>query len=449
MVSFFSNKIQTQTFSHGVHPKEFKSLSAKRRTERMPFVKHLTIPLAQHIGAPSVSIVRKGQYVKRGEMIAKPGGYVSVAQHSPVDGTVIGVELYDHPNGQLLPGIKIETDQFSTQTIQKRHIELPEKKEDFIKAVQMAGIVGMGGAGFPSHVKFSIPDGKSCDFLMINGCECEPFLTCDHRLMLESVDELVGGIEILQKYIKAERVYIGIENNKQDAIDLLQRRTRNNAINIEVVPFEVKYPQGAEKMMITAILDEEIPTGKLPIDIGVLVVNVATTAALYTYFNRSQPLIERIVTVTGTAVVRPSNLIVPIGTPMNDVVDFCGGVTSEANRMLLGGPMMGIVQKSLDSPIMKGTSGILVLTANEVHDLSTYQCIRCGKCVDACPLFLNPARLGLLARKGLWDEMEEYNALDCFECAACSYVCPSGIPLVQSIRVGKGMIREKRARVKE
>jgi len=433
-----------QTFSHGVHPDEYKELSCNRRIERMPFVELYTLPLSQHIGAPSKPIVKEGQKVRRGEMIAEPNGFVSVGLHAPVDGVVHAIDIFDHPNGQVLPAIQIRTDRFSTQQFRLEPGPPPEQisTEDFIKGVQWAGIVGMGGAAFPAHVKFSIPEDKTCTHLMLNGCECEPFLTCDHRVMVESARELIDGTRILARFIKPEKVYIAIEANKPDAISVLREMTAEMDFPMEVVALEVKYPQGAEKMMISAILGEEVPSGKLPLDVGVLVSNVGTAVAMSQYFRQGQPLVERVITVSGTALKRPSNLMVPIGTPMREVVEHCGGITHTSPRILLGGPMMGMVQKNLDVPVVKGTSGILALTDNEVRNLDTYSCVRCGRCLDACPLFLNPARLGLLARKGLWEEMEEYNIMDCFECASCSFVCPSGIPLVQSFRVGKAMIRE-------
>lgn len=436
------------TFRHGVHPEEFKELSNGSRIERMPFVEEYTLPLSQHIGPPSRPVVRKGQEVRRGDLIAEPGGFVSVALHSPVDGTVTAIDLFDHPGGQMLPAIRIKTNPYSTQQLRLPGLKPPEEisLKEFIASVQYAGLVGMGGAAFPAHVKFSIPEGKECRYLMMNGCECEPFLTCDHRVMVEYAEELIDGTAILQHFIRADKTFIAIEANKPDAIAALRAAASRRGFPVEVVPLQVKYPQGAEKMMISAILGKEVPAGKLPIDAGALVSNVGTIVAMSDYFRKSKPLIERVLTVTGTAVRRPANLLVPIGTPMRDVVEYCGGLTSQATRILLGGPMMGVVQKSLDVPVVKGTSGILALTADEVRPLDTFNCIRCSSCVAACPLFLNPARLGLMAKKGLWDDMEANNVMDCFECGACSYVCPSGIPLVQSFRVGKAMIREKKAR---
>ncbi len=438
------------TFRHGTHPAAYKHLSDQCPVERMPFVDEYVLPLSQHIGAPSKAIVRKGDPVKRGQRIADPGGYVSVALHSPVDGVVTGIVLSEHPNGQQVPCIVIRTDRFSPQHLSP---SLPAPYEEmtaaeFIASVQEAGIVGLGGAAFPAHVKLAIPEGKRCRTIMLNGCECEPFLTSDHRTMVEHPGEVIDGLRIVQHFIGADRLVIGIEANKPDAIDRLKEQASSSGLPVEVIPLAVKYPQGAEKMMITAILGKEVPSGKLPLDVETLVSNIGSIAAISRWFRKGQPLVERIVTVSGTALARPANVLVPFGTPMRDVVEWCGGMTADAARILLGGPMMGMVQKSLDIPVIKGTSGILILTANEVRDLTRYSCIRCGRCLDACPMFLNPSLLGLLAGKGLWDEMEEHHVLDCFECGCCSFVCPSGIPLVQSFRVGKSILREKKARQK-
>jgi electron transport complex protein RnfC len=440
---------ETYTFKHGIHPEEYKELSDQCSIERMPFIEEYMLPLSQHAGAPSKSIVRKGQQVRRGEKIAEAVGFVSTALHSPVDGTVIAIDNFEHPNGKMQPGIKIKTDVYSTQQMQEI-VPFDLSKLDsksFASAVQGAGIVGMGGAAFPAHVKFSIPADKQCDIIMVNGCECEPFLTADHRMMLEYAEELIDGIEILKQYIGAKKANIAIEINKLDAIATLQKVAADSDFPIEVTPLAVKYPQGAEKMMISAIMEEEIPSGKLPIDLGIVVSNVGTITMLSDYFRKGIPLMERVLTVTGTAIKRPTNILVPIGTPIREVINYCGGMTSEASRVLLGGPMMGSVQKNLDTPVLKGTSGILVLSPNEVKDLTEYNCVRCSRCIDACPMMLNPSMLGLLAKKGLWEEMaEDYHVMDCFECASCSYVCPSAIPLVQSFRIAKGIIREQSAK---
>ncbi len=449
MVGSSTYRGKSYTFNHGVHPEEFKELSNTCKIQRMPFIEEYTLPLGQHIGALSECLVKKGQEVKRGELIAKASGFISSALHSPVDGTISYVGIVDTPKGEMQRGVRIKTNEFSNQIFNEEPINYTDLSENqFVSAVQNAGIVGLGGAAFPSHVKFSIPKDKECKYIMLNGCECEPFLTADHRTMVEYPESIIDGINILNHFIKAEKAYIAIEDNKPDAISKLMHLAKENDFPIEVIKLKVKYPQGAEKMMISAILNKEVPTGKLPIDLGVLVANVGTIKALSDLFRKGMPLIERVVTVTGTAIKKPANVLIPIGTPMSDVVDLCGGLTDDAARLLLGGPMMGAVQKTLNVPVVKGTSGILALAENEVKDFDEYSCIRCGKCLDACPLFLNPSMMGLLAKKGLWEEMQEYNVMDCFECASCSFVCPSGIPLVQSFKVAKGVLKEKFAREK-
>jgi electron transport complex protein RnfC len=444
----------TLTFKHGVHPEGYKELTERNKIERMPFVEEYTLPLNQHIGTPNKPLVRKGQQVRRGEKIADSNGFISVALHSPVDGSVEAITLAEHPNGQMVQSIIIKADPFSTQQLSPSNPKPFEKMtvKEFIDSVQESGIVGLGGAAFPAHVKFSIPEGKRCRYIMLNGCECEPYLTSDHRTMVEFPDDIMDGIRILHHFIKAEKVFIGIEANKPDAIALLRDKVLEHSFEssnpIEVIPLKVKYPQGAEKMIITAILGKEVPTGKLPLDVETLVTNVSTIASISQWFRHGHPLIERVVTVTGTGVKRPANILVPIGTPMRNIVEFCGGIISDSPRILLGGPMMGMVQKSLDVPVVKGSSGILILSENEVKDLSEYNCIRCGRCLEACPMSLNPSLLGMQAKKGLWFEMEANHVLDCFECGSCSFVCPSGIPLVQSFRVAKGILREQKAKQK-
>jgi len=434
------------TFKHGVHPEEYKELTSARPIERMPFGDEYVVHLSQHLGKPSHPIVRKGQRVARGEVVAEADGFVSIPQHAPVAGTVKEVGFRAHPNGQLKPAVVIVADPFDSQRFQpERPIDLDTLDTNgFVRAVQASGMVGLGGAAFPTHVKFAIPEGKHCRYLMINACECEPFLTADHRTMVEQPDQLFAGIAIASRFLEPEKIYIGIEANKPDAYEIL-RKHQASEIPLEIIPLQVKYPQGAEKMLIAAVLKREVPAGKLPLDVETLVSNVETMAFLGRYFTSSQPLIERVVTVTGPGIVRPANLLVPVGTSLRDVIDYCGGLTPETTRLLLGGPMMGVPQKNLDVPVTKGTSGILALTDDEVQDTDTHACIRCGRCLEACPVFLNPSRLGLLARKHLYDEMEQMHVMDCMECASCSFVCPSGIPLVQQFRAAKTFLRQKRA----
>jgi electron transport complex protein RnfC len=313
--------------------------------------------------------------------------------------------------------------------------------QEFVRRVQHGGLVGLGGAAFPSHVKLSVPEGKRVQFVMINGCECEPYLTCDHRLMLERPEAVLRGAEIIKRQVGAERVYIGVEANKPDAIAVL----RAASSDIEIVSLQVKYPQGAEKLLIDAVFKKEVPKGGLPLDIDMVVHNVGTTAAITDLFDRGLPLIERVVTVTGPALARPRNLLVPLGTPLSALLEHCGGLLSNVRQVILGGPMMGMSQKSLDVPILKGASGVLCLDRSRAVPVREHACIRCGRCVEACPMFLNPTRLAQLIAAEHVEEFESHHLMNCFECASCAFVCPSHIPLVQWMRFGKALLRNWKA----
>ncbi len=438
--------VQLPSFRNGVHPDENKGTTEGLRIERMPFVERYVIPLGQHIGAPSRSIVKVGDVVRRGQMIAEAGGFVSVPQHSPVDGRVTAVEQRRHPGGQYMQSIEIAADAFSSQEFEDRPpIDWQSlDTKTFVSEVQKAGLVGLGGAAFPSHVKYAVPEGKVANHLVLNGCECEPFLTCDHRVMCEWPEAVIRGTEILAARLGVSQTTIGVENNKAEAAEALRQVVKSGqAIDVKTV--QVKYPQGAEKMLIQSLFSREVPAGKLPIDIGMVVNNVGTMAAIADWFDRGKPLIERVITVSGPGIKRPSNLLVPIGTPVRDIIDHCGGLSDDVSQIILGGPMMGFTLSSLDAPVLKGTSGILAFTNKETAYPKEYTCIRCARCLEACPLFLNPSRLGKLARVGRFEESLEYHINDCMECAACSYACPSNIPLVHLIRIGKSAIRERAA----
>jgi electron transport complex protein RnfC len=430
------------TFRHGVHPDELKEATRGLPIERMPFVDEYVLPLSQHTGAPSRPLVVPGDRVARGRMIAAPDGFLSTALHAPVTGTVRSIELRPHPNGVRLPAIVLRADPFDSQqfepTSRKPHEAL--SAEETVRHVQEAGLVGLGGAAFPTHVKFRLPDGKRARFVIINGCECEPYLTCDHRVMVERPAEILRGLRIIKHQVGAERGYVGVELNKLDAIDALKQAADGDDA-IEIVPLEVKYPQGAEKMLIDAIFRREVPSGRLPLDLEMIVNNVGTTAALADLFDRGQPLIERVVTVTGPGVRRPANLLVPLGTPLRALLDHCGGLHDDTTQVILGGPMMGMAQKNLDVPITKGTSGVLAFN-RPVSMIQEDPCIRCGRCLESCPIFLNPSRLAALVRHERVEELGTLNVVDCCECASCSFVCPSHIPLVQLMRVGKAMVRQ-------
>ncbi|MEJ2255582.1 MAG: electron transport complex subunit RsxC [Woeseiaceae bacterium] len=431
-------RLLRRSFEHGVHPAHHKEQTEDLTIQRVPFGKHYVMPLGQHIGVPAQSIVTEGERVMRGQTIAKPGGFVSTALHSPVTGTVTRIGDFRNVDGRFAPGIGIEADPFATQVVDP----VPPvdwealSLEDFIATVQSAGIVGMGGAAFPSHVKLSVPDGVRIRQLLVNGAECEPFLTNDHRLMVERPEALIEGAEIVRRKLGAEETVIGIEKNKPEAIETVSRSIPSGQ-PVRVVPLEVKYPQGAEKMMIRSVLGVEVPAGQLPRDVGVKVNNVGTIVAIADYVLRGMPLIERVVTVAGPGVTYPANLIVPLGTPVRDVLKFCGGLKPGTREIIMGGPMMGRPVASLDVPVLKGCSGILVFTENETSRRTEYPCIRCGRCVEACPYFLNPSRLARLSKARMYDEMKEHHVFDCVECGCCTFSCPSNIPIVQLIRTAK------------
>ncbi|MHC4083021.1 MAG: electron transport complex subunit RsxC, partial [Planctomycetota bacterium] len=434
------------SFRHGVHPHEHKEQTAALPLERMPFVDRYVLPLSQHTGAPCTPMVNPGARVRRGQVIGAPGGFVSTTLHSPVTGRVIAIAPRRHPNGQMVECIEIEADAYSMQQLNGsgpvdwKSLSLDE----FIDQVQRAGLVGLGGAAFPTHVKYKLPEGRRCQRLVVNGCECEPYLTCDHRTMVEMPDVVVRGAEIVATTLEADASVIGVELNKPDAIDAL-KRVIPDRLKLDVVPLRVKYPQGAEKMLIKALFGEEVPAGKFPIDLDIVVNNVASMAALADWFDRGQPLIERAMTVAGPGVERPSNLIVPVGTPVRAVLQHCG-IRNDTRQVVLGGPMMGQPLASLDVPVLKGTSGILAFTEQVISHPPEYACLRCGRCLEACGNFLNPARLARLAKAGRWEELEESYVMDCMECGACTYACPSAVPVVHLIRAAKAAIRQRKAK---
>jgi electron transport complex protein RnfC len=427
-----------RNFEHGVHPAHHKNQTEHLPIQRVPFVKDYVMPLGQHIGVPSTPAVTVGERVQRGQLIAEPGGFVSTALHSPVTGTIKKIGDFRGVDGRFAAGIGIEADPFATQRMDAvspvdwQSLSL----EDFIEAVQMAGIVGMGGAAFPAHVKLSVPDGVRIRSLLVNGAECEPYLTNDHRLMLERPEALLEGAEIVRQKLGADETVIGVESNKPDAIDIIRRHIPPGQ-PVRVVALKVKYPQGAEKMMIKSVFGKEVPAGQLPRDVEVNVNNVGTIVAIADYFLRGLPLVERVVTVAGPGVTYPANLIVPLGTPVREVVKFCGGLKGGTREIIMGGPMMGRPIASLDVPVLKGCSGVLVFTEAETARRKEYPCIRCGRCLEACPYFLNPSRFARLSRARRFDEMKALNVFDCVECGCCTFACPSNIPIVQLIRTAK------------
>jgi electron transport complex protein RnfC len=435
-------------FRHGVHPPAHKEASAHLPIRRMPFPEQVVLPLSQHAGAPARCLVRPGQRVERGDPIGEAQGYVSVPIHASVTGEVVEVAMWPHPSGGHREAVLIRTDPRSAQIPRPRLVPRWDglTPDEVRRAVQDAGVVGLGGAAFPTHVKLKAPEGTRIELLLVNGAECEPYLTSDHRVMVEHPERVHFGIRIMMQCLEVSRAVIGVEKNKPDAVERL-RATAPADLDVTVLPLEVKYPQGAEKMLIKAATGREVPSGSLPAHAGTVVQNVGSIAAIAEVFETGHPLIERIVTVSGPGVRQPANLLVPVGTRARDVLDFCGGLTEDASEVLFGGPMMGAPQPDLDAPVLKGTSGIVVLTESNLR--AVHPCISCGHCLEACPVFLNPATLGKLAQAGRYDEMLELHLMDCMVCGSCSYVCPSSIPLSQMFALAKGAVRREAERARE
>lgn len=427
------------SFKGGIHPPYNKEYSEKKAIEKAKSPKKVYIPLQQHIGAPAKAIVKVGEEVKLGQKIGEQQGFVSCNVHSSVSGKVIEIKEHELPGGRGMC-IVIEND-FKDEICENvKPISDIESlsKEEIIHIVKESGIVGMGGATFPTHVKISPPPGKNIDTVILNGAECEPYLTADHRLMLENPEDVVYGLYILMKALDVKKGYIGIEANKLDAIEAIEKEVKKYN-NIEVSRLEIKYPQGAEKQLIYACTKREVPSGGLPMDVGVVVNNVATAAQISKTIKTGMPLIDRITTVTGSCIVEPKNLITRVGTLVSEVIDQCGGlrVDRKVGKIIMGGPMMGIAQHTIDIPINKGSSGILCLDENESKTPKPQNCLRCGKCLDVCPAFLQPLYISAYSLKNDYDSANGYRALDCIECGSCSFICPSRRPLLQSIRNAK------------
>lgn len=426
----------------GIHPPENK-ISADKPLEVLPVPKTATIPVAQNLGAPSKVIVKKGDTVKTGQLIAKGEAFISANVHSSVSGKVKKVDAVIDSSGYKRTAVIIQTEgdewQEDIDTSDEIKHEITSSQEEIIEKLKEKGIVGLGGATFPSHVKLMIPEGKTAEYLIINGVECEPWLTSDHRLMMDKGHEMMIGVEILKRGLGVKKAMIGIENNKPDAIEYLSELAAKFD-NIEVQPLKVKYPQGGEKQLIKALLGREVPSGKLPIEVGCVVNNVGTAYSVYEAVQKNKPLVERIVTVTGAHLSNPSNFMVRIGTPVSELVEKAGGMPEDTGKVVNGGPMMGKALVSLDAPVVKGTSGIILFPDKKAKRAPLKTCIRCGKCVSACPMGLEPYYLAQLAEKELWERAEKNLIMDCIECGSCQFTCPSGRPLVDYIRVGKANV---------
>ncbi len=428
-------------FKGGVHPNDSKALSAHKPIQEAPLLDSYKVIMHQNIGAPPELLVKKGDEVKKGTLLAKAGGFVSVPLHSPTSGTIKMIDKVPGPTGISVPCIEIAADgedewdsPFEPITDWKTTdpVELRQRVWD-------AGVVGMGGAAFPSHVKLSPPDDKKIDMLILNGAECEPYLTADHRLMLENAKEVVIGGSILARILGLESCVIGVENNKPDAVEMLKKAAANHSVHVQDLP--VNYPQGAEKQLIYAITGREVPVGALPMDIGCVVQNVASAAAVYEAVVNGRPSIDRITTVTGKPLVDPGNWKFRIGTPISKALELAGGITEQPAKLLLGGPMMGIAQSSLDVTTMKNTSGILLIAQDEVSQYTSEPCIRCGRCVDCCPMQILPATISQAVENHRFDWAEQLNVMACIECGSCSYSCPSHRPLNQQFKRAKVEIR--------
>ena len=432
-----------KTFAKGgIHPPENK-LSAKSVIKDLPLPQAVTIPLSQHLGSPSKPVVEAGEHVKAGQLIAKSEGYVSSNIHSSVSGKVTKIDTFIDSSGYKRKAIliNVEGDEWLVNINRSKEIikEFTLSSEEIIQKIIEAGIVGLGGATFPSHVKLNIPRGKKVEYLIVNGVECEPYLTADHALMLEHGEELMVGVQLLKKALKVNTALIGIENNKADAISHISALAKEYD-GIRVYALKVKYPQGGEKQLIKALLNKEVPSGGLPFDVGVVAFNVGTVLAVYEAVQKNKPLFERIVTLTGKSVKNPSNFRVRLGTSISSLIEEAGGLPEDTGKIVYGGPMMGKAINDLSVPVTKGCSGITIIPGSESLRKKIQPCIRCSRCVSVCPMGLEPYLLMGLSEKNLSERLKSDKVLDCNECGCCSYICPSNRPLLDYIRLGKATV---------
>ncbi len=456
--------MKTLTFPGGVHPSSSKEATRDKRIEEAKIPERVIIPLIQHTGAPCEALVSKGDRVRVGQKIGEAKAFVSAPVHATISGEVTEIKPLPYPLGLDTTSLVIQSDgkdewlegqdgpsPYRPLANTASPYPLPPREridwktlspEEIRETIREAGLVGLGGAAFPTHVKLSPPKGKKIDAYILNGAECEPYLTCDYRLMVERPREILEGFRILMATLGVKNGYIGIEDNKWEAISAMGREVKGEP-NIQMKVLKTKYPQGGEKQLIKAILRREVPSGGLPFDVGVLVSNVGTAFSCLEAVVSGKPLVERVVTVTGPGVKEPKNLRVRIGTPISDLIEECGGFNGQQGKIIIGGPMMGLAQFTAEVPVIKGTSGILVLTDALGDEEIT--CIRCGKCIQSCPLYLMPNMISLYAKRGRFDEAKGYGALDCIECGACAYGCPARIPLVQWIKYAKSELTKKKS----
>ena len=428
---------QLLSFLGGVNVPGYKELTSDKAIEVAKLPEKVTIPLQQHIGAPCNPVVEVGDKVKVGQLIGEAGGFVSANIHSSVAGEVVAIEKHDAPGGLGVLSVVIESDGTDEKLLMDTYENLDElTAEQILERIKEAGITGLGGASFPTHVKLSPPEDKPIDHVIINGAECEPYLTADHRLMLEKPKNIIFGLKAIMKVLGLGKGIIAVEDNKMDAVESLRNAIgSDNSVEVKIV--KAKYPQGDEKRIISAITGREVPSGGLPMEVGCVVNNIGTTNAIAEALLEGKPIYERVVTITGNSINEPKNLLSRIGTPFEELIEQAGGFKEQPGKVVMGGPMMGIAQFKLDVPSVKGTSGILAFTKEEVAEKEMGPCIRCGRCLEVCPVFLQPLYIANHAMKNNFDGAENYHALDCVECGSCSYICPAKRPLTESIRLAK------------
>ncbi len=431
----------------GVHPADNKALAAGVPIKHAGLPGECIVPLSQHLGKPSACSLAPGDTVEEGAVIGTSTGFISAVIHSPVKGKIKEIRSIQLPNGQKTDAVVLETDEQTGKNSAYTPSEdwKSKNEEELLECIKSHGIVGLGGATFPTNVKFTVPKGSKVEYFVVNGVECEPYLTADYRLMLEKTEGILGGIDIVRSILHPDHIIIGIENNKPDAVERMREAVAGLDYTVDVIPLKLKYPQGDEKQLLKAVTGREVPSGGLPMAIGAVVSNVGTLNAVYEAVVCNKPLIERVVTVSGRGVKNPSNLLVRLGTPISTLIEECGGFSGEPCKIVVGGPMMGFAVYDLDTPVTKGTGGILVLTEKEVGKKQTTPCLQCGRCVKACPMGLNPTRLFKWIDHMEYDMAEDEGLMDCKECGCCAWSCPARIALVQGMKLGKLMIRKKKA----